>query len=315
MLDHAGSKPPLVEAPHGIKDAEHPMELDGNLGPLVQLQGLWNSECGPMAIIGQEVHDGGGEAAYLAVTADGRLELRFGPDTWTSGEVNPDRIEWEGGGGVWTRARAAEGPPRDPVAPDSRFTGATYTAPATATASAPSPSPTRGGSPITQTAPLAEPRVIAQKVHRVVLPGPPGSPLVSSAQLPQTSSSLHSAQALAGSPWGGRPAGHWGVPSSSGVTAPSQWQPLSAQTLPPPQAPQLPPPQLALLEAKVDFLTQAVADLQGEIWKMMQARRGGQQMPQHLGAGLAPPPSQGVANGFVPAPNGAGRLSVAQTTS
>lgn len=82
-----------------------------SLQSLEDLDGVWHSDCGTMAISEGQVRDCHGESAPLALSVGGHLELQFAGTLWRSQFVDPDCICWEGEGGTWTRV----GPPTSSI--------------------------------------------------------------------------------------------------------------------------------------------------------------------------------------------------------
>lgn len=121
------------------------------------------------------------------------------------------------------------------------------------------------------------------------LPGPAGHhPLLSAALSPAGPS-----QGWRGAPPAQHAQQQQGVQALGvGALPPMPWVPammqqqMAAQGLG--QGPPQNAPQLALLEAKVDFLTRAVFDLQSEICRMMEARRAAAQRRASAGVAGAP---------------------------
>jgi len=210
---------PTAEVRHGGPAAA---AADTAAGPKVgrlsmtELEGTWSSDCGIMTISQGEVRDESGEAAPIALTADGQLELRFAGDRWRSRYVDRDHIQWEGEGGTWARASysaetSASSPPRRRCA----------------------------------AAGAADPRCLQSGCHQ---------PLPTSG------------------PCGSGPG--WAVPGAA--PAPCGGPSMSSWARGPmPQAANS--PHLENLEAKVDYLTSAVAGLQGELVRLMHVRRAGAQ--------------------------------------
>lgn len=228
---------------------------------LADLEGAWSSDCGLMTIADGRVKDAFGEAAPISISpADGQVEMLLAGERWRSRYVDADHIQWEGDGGTWTRATAARrartgSPPSSPTQRAFSVAGGSA-----------SQRPTIG--------------TVDEIYERTVQSLPwPGAPPEIRERLPSTGSCP---QQLLGAGSGalgsttGLPT--MPVPSSSwpaGYGGPPQALPIG----PPPQTSYIPSgdPHLAQLEAKVDFLTNAVAGLQGELVRMMQVRRAGAQ--------------------------------------
>mmetsp|Transcript_102037 Transcript_102037/g.288113 ORF Transcript_102037/g.288113 Transcript_102037/m.288113 type:complete len:446 (-) Transcript_102037:88-1425(-) len=292
---------------------------------LIDLAGTWSSDCGLMTIMGNEVMDANGEVGQLGIDRDGRLELRFAGEAWHSEYMDHDHIRWEGDGGTWTRATSAPPNPSSGsachacpgpltqaqllgrsvrsmqaeeraereacarrAAEEQAFHAGPYgwiDAAANAAFADPLGGVVPGGCSSAELAPhlgVGIPDVhgsYAGSLHASApwLPGPRSSP-------PPTVPSLwHPPGPL---PMQRLPGGIGLPPPMSTIGAPGlPMGMLGAVACPPPQ-----PPHLTMLEAKMDYLANAVFELQGELSRMMQVRRAGARrraMAEAVAAGAA----------------------------
>eukprot|EP00747_Dinoflagellata_sp_TGD_P190545 gnl/TRDRNA2_/TRDRNA2_52487_c0_seq2.p1 gnl/TRDRNA2_/TRDRNA2_52487_c0~~gnl/TRDRNA2_/TRDRNA2_52487_c0_seq2.p1 ORF type:complete len:453 (+),score=63.50 gnl/TRDRNA2_/TRDRNA2_52487_c0_seq2:99-1361(+) len=280
-------------------DAQQHSRMQASTGSsrlLANIQGSWNTDLGLMTIIGGEVRDSSGESAQLTVTADGQLELNFGGERWNTSQVDNNRIVWRGDAGIWSRAAPAlksigptggigsRGTGRSEEAEQHRETS--KAAPPSMASTQPSPSmprplstverlaamPRQGiGSPSPphplQSQPdlvIQEPKMLGHTTPSLPEPRPPPQ----QHPQPQVQPLQHHQHPLPSHPH---------VPATNvppmGVPFPPHGAPLPLHGMPRPAT----SPQLMLLEAKVDYLTNAVVDLQGELSRMMEIRRASAQ--------------------------------------
>jgi len=210
-----------------------------------ELVGKWSSDCGIMTVRGNEVIDANGEAAQLVVSKTGRyLELHFAGETWRSEYVGNDHIRWQGDGGTWRRAGTtpATAMPRRQE-PQEQVRPVPFGQPAPAYEGAVHPYVAHGAG--WRQGLSVQPCPFAPPLHSAAPPWPPSAPPAIIATMP-----------------------------SMAVSFPSGSMHSAAQMRPQPQPAS---PQLMMLEAKVDYLANAVVGLHGELNRMMEIRRVGAQ--------------------------------------
>lgn len=277
---------------------------------LAELSGAWSSDCGLMLIAHGEVRDNSGETARLALTPNGQLEMQFAGELWRSSYLDRDHIHWEGDGGVWARASGALDAEPPPQQRDLPMPMPTHAMPPQASPHPgcfeapgfPCSSPCLGPCPCPCPCPFAGPAPQSAPClgHPLMGMQPPGASF--GLGMGPASCGLG-----AGMPLGlGGNQPPWLRPpfSTATISQPSQMASLGSASTPNGS------PQLALLEAKVDYLTSAVLDLQGELVRMMQVRRAGAQrraMAEELAERIPPlfppaPMGQGYPVNDCPAP-------------
>lgn len=209
-----------------------------------------------MTIDGHEVRDSNGEAAKLEVVASS-LVLHFAGEVWRSRHADCDHIHWVGDGGLWTRATAQPLEERPPFGPHwgdrpPAAYGPPWEDPRGARCGAPC-----GSAPWLQSQGLHT-QVQTQGETQWMGPGPGSGP--------------------PGQSWtaqGSWPGQGFGPPP---LQQPVAWPSVGPAMQPPPHGLQLAATShLPMLEAKVDYLTNAISSLQGEFARMMQVRRNGAQ--------------------------------------
>jgi len=82
----------------------------GSVQSVEELNGVWYTDLGTVAIIDGKVHDQNGEWATLTFENDA-LELRRGETYWRTWCMDGEKICWEGEGGTWTRPPPGKQPP------------------------------------------------------------------------------------------------------------------------------------------------------------------------------------------------------------
>jgi hypothetical protein len=191
----------------------------------------------------------------LDLVTDGCLELRYVGETWRSTCIDRDHIHWDGDGGVWIRATAS--PPPPPIGREQEIRADLAAMPHTGE---------------------RHPRLIAHAPcpHRWVEPmdvswrQPLHGPQVDQPGVPHLSACApYHSQGFVPS-MGER---QWSGCGSSPAIQPPPFSGSSIQV----GASATGSSHLPILEAKVDYLTNAVTVLQGELGRMMQVRRAGAQ--------------------------------------
>jgi len=255
--------------PHQAIASRGPPDVKPMLN-LAELEGTWSSDCGLMTIVDGVVRDANGEAAPLGVAPDQQLELRFAGQLWRSWNVDCDHIRWEGDGGCWTRVSVGIVAANSAKLVEARRGSVTPGCdPSSYRGSVADPTSARVAGTVGDPTPRS-----SWPATGSMPPWPEAGPCFPVTQMPTP-------------PWGGGPLGGFQRPP---------WPQLTINAPSPVGQP------IENLEQKVDFLTGAVASLQGQLQQMMEARRDrAKRRPAQVNYWEVDPP-QGAPGAAPPAP-------------